>query len=264
MKHPKDWFSRLHQRNDAVNPQLFIESSTGHNGTVADASRFEHASAFSKYAELECISATVLEERLSGRLNESTQKALTTDLVEFHEHCFRLPTIQGTNLLEMEILWHLSFISLCTDFDLLERVIGRDGAQDTEVDREEVRTWADSVDARRATMHVRLIRQKLEALSIALVPALHVPRAIFFVAVCCYCAFTFSSAGETSSSPTLEFPEVNVIGHANAAPLSGRLTALETKEILCQLADTLKRLGHWGIARKFGAIVEALLRQRLI
>ena len=262
-KHPKDWFSRLHQHDDEVDPPLFVEASKDHNESVTDTSRFDHVSTFTRYAELECISATVLEERLSGRLNESTQRALAIDLVEFHKKYLRLPTRQGTSMLEMDILWHLSFISLCTDFDLLERVIGRDGPQVTNTDWEEVRTWAASLDARRATIHVRLIRQKLEALSIALVPAIHIPRAIFFVAVCCYCAFTFSSAGGTSSLSTFEFPELNLISHGHDAPSSGRLTALETKELLCQLADTLQRLGHWGVARKFGAIIEALLHQTL-
>lgn len=262
-RNPREWLSRLHQRVDTANLEL-DHDNVGSNGSVTNAERVAHVSKFTGYVQLECISTIVLEERLSGRLDGSIQQGLEDNLVDFHNQYLRLLKAQETSTLEMEILWHLSFISLCTDFDLLERVVGRDGPQASEKDREKVTVWAASPDAQRATMHVRLLRQKLDALSIGLVPAIHIPRAIFFVAVCCYCAFRFSADGVTFSSSTVDFPELILIGTESNTLSSGRLAALETKEILCHLADILQRLGHWGIARKFGAIVEALLRQILI
>jgi len=227
------------------------------------------SSRFSAYASLEGLAASVIDARLSRQLHKPMIASLQSDLISYHEQFLRQQNAYQPDYLGVSILWHLSFMSLFADFDLLERAIGRDGASLDEDDAHLIAAWAASVEAKRCVVHGLLIQKELEKLSLGAEPAIHVPRAMFLAAICWYCYSRYGTDDGTSGGlghGSLDFPEVRMLGanptlllfEANGYKL-GRPTAIEANGPLCGLTDLLQRIGHWEIARKFAAILGALI-----
>lgn len=255
---PEKWLSRLQQRN--VSRHMELSPADTENGTSElDPWDIHDVSRFTMYAQLEYMTATIVEERLAGRLDDEKYDTIAEDLVRLYTQYSKHQTKPNVDSHELDILWHLCFVSLATDFDLLERIIGRDGPQTTEADQKDVRIWAASLKAQRAVVHIRWMRQKLEALPIGAASAIHVPRAIFCAALCWFCAFRYRNTDEGGLPLAFEFPELTLLDQDRSAMSFTMPKDVETKEMLCHLANLLRRLGHWEIARKFAAIIEALL-----
>ena len=229
--------------------------------TVQSASTLVHSVStlqsysFSEYADLERILATISEKRHSDGLDDITRSKLTDVLLDFHyQHLVvRSMTVDTYGL---HILWHFCFMSLVTDFDLLEQAIGRNGQQIDTAEREKVQIWAASLYASRAKIHMQQILMRLEAFPIGLEPAIHIPRVVLAVAMSWYCCHHYMSLDQDPTLKDLAFPEQTSIGLASDAYLHRSATsALEVKDVLYRLADILRRLGHWECARKFAFIV---------
>lgn len=124
------------------------------------------------------------------------------------------------------VLWHECFMATYADLDALERWIGRDGPAATGTADQAVCAWAACPVARFCVLHALLVQKRREALPAGAEPAIHVPRAPFRSAVIVY---TFIGEGVV-----LELGQ-------------GELSLPEM------------RLGRFGIARKFAAMLEALL-----
>ena len=171
--------------------------------------------------------------------------------------------------MDMSILWHLAYMSMCADFDLLERAIGRDGPNLSSTDQLAVTNWANSNQAKRCVVHGLIIQKKLENLPLGFEPAIHVPRAMFRAGIAWFCYTRFAFRGDdqrAGASDGLDFPEFKIVGvnpglllfQANGYK-HGRPTTTETNAALSGLTDLLRRIGHWEIARRFAAILGALL-----
>ncbi|KAK5108573.1 hypothetical protein LTR62_008149 [Meristemomyces frigidus] len=261
---PQEWLISLKRcGRSAIAPQHMTEA-TGSTIDIAHVNA-KSLSSFTAYARLECLSATVIETRLAGNLDLPTQQSLVEDLLRLHQQILSPRSTKDPDPLGINILWHLSFISLLTDFDLLEQAVGRDGTQISTQVQARVTSWAASVEAKRSIFHVQLIRKKIEVLPLGPEPGVHIPRAIFLVAICWYCAYRYSNDGDNPSLTSLIFPEATLLG-VNPSTLLfeangykyGRPTPMEANEVICRIADLLRRLGHWEIARKFASILEAL------
>jgi hypothetical protein len=171
--------------------------------------------------------------------------------------------------MDMTILWHSAYMSMCADFDLLERAIGRDGGNLSSEDQLAVVTWANSSQAKRCVIHGTIIQKRLENLPLGSEPAIHVPRAMFKAGIAWYCYSRFGSRGEAQSDlgqENLDFPEFKLFGVNPAVLLfqangykHGGPSSTEINAALCGLTDLLRRIGHWEIARRFAAILGALL-----
>lgn len=262
---PQEWLRLLQQGSSAADASRHAEAvSLSRQNSWSPNTR--ELSSFNAYVRLQCISAAVAEWRHAECLEESKQQALVEDLMNFHQEHPHFNMTPNADPLGISILWHLSFISLCTDFDVLEQAIGRDGPQISSHVQEKMMSWAASPEANRSIVHMQLIRKKLETLSVGLEPAIHIPRAIFVVAICWYCAFRYALDWNTTRATTPEFPEIKLLGlnsnmllfEANGYKY-GRPTVVEANEVLCRFADFLQRLGHWEIARKFASIIGALI-----
>ncbi|KAK0262732.1 hypothetical protein LTR35_017660 [Friedmanniomyces endolithicus] len=262
---PEEWLISLKRSGrSAIAPQSMTTPGT-HAVNITHVST-KRLSSFTAYARLECLSATITETRLAGSLDLQTQQSLVEDLLSLHQQIPSPSSAQNPDPLGINILWHLTFVSLLTDFDLLEQAVGRDGPQIAAQVRVKVTSWAASLEAKRSIFHVQLIRKKIEALPLGLEPAVHIPRAIFLIAICWHCAYRYNNDNDTISLTSLTFPEAAVLGVDPSTLLfeangykHGRPTPVEVNEVICRFADLLQRLGHWEIARKFASIIDALV-----
>jgi hypothetical protein len=227
------------------------------------------SSRFTLYAALEGVAATIVETRQSGQFDMHQIEKFQETLISFYvRYLTSLSPFESDNL-GITVLWHLTFMSLCIDFDLLERAVGRDGPVLDGDDMGTIVEWAASPLAKRCIIHASLIQKKLEALSIGFEPAIHVPRAMFLAAVSWYCYTRYGPDGGPNDILThgsFNFPEMALLEvnpamllfEANGFKL-GKPAAIEASGALCGLTDLLQRIGHWEIARKFGSILGALI-----
>ena len=158
--------------------------------------------------------------------------------------------------------------------------------------------WATSLDAKRCVLHAYLLQKALGGMQFDAEPAIHVPRCLFNAAIVWYCYTRFSRAPNTSSPVShdsvcgsvleqdLIFPEIQILEKRAPNHVFGQIfqsmsvaegmgsqaqgqyqnirqrgqsaTTLEVGT-LCSLTDTLQRIGHWNIARKFAGILGNLV-----
>ena len=104
----------------------------------------------------------------------------------------------------------------------------------------------------------------MERFSLGCEPAIYVPRAIFIAVLSFYCYSKYGSNGVLAPD-RLDFPEIKAIDSSVTMLLYetnglkyGRPVAIEAHGVLCALADLLRRIGHWEIARNFASILDAL------
>ncbi|EXJ56848.1 hypothetical protein A1O7_07192 [Cladophialophora yegresii CBS 114405] len=229
-----------------------------------------NSSYFTAYTVLEGICASIVETGLNGSTQSRLDEILTT-LMSFHRHFLQESAAWEADHMDMSILWHLAFMIMFADFDLLERAIGRDGSELSAEDLHAVTLWANSDQARRCVIHGLIIQKKLENLPLGFEPAIHVPRAMFRAGIAWFCYTRFGSeqnGGQrtTATAESTEYPEFKLIGVNPALLLfqasgykHGKPTTTETNASLSGLTDLLRRIGHWEIARRFAAILGALL-----
>ena len=225
---------------------------------------------FTAYTILDGICANIVEDRLGGNLQSKLDETVHT-LRSFHRHFLQESAAWEADHMDMTILWHLAFMTMFADFDLLERAIGRDGAEFSQEDQFTIASWANSDRARRCVIHGLVIQKRLENLPLGFEPAIHVPRAMFRAGIAWFCYTRFGakqdgSHGTTSANDIPDYPEFKVVGVNPALLLFqasgykyGKPNSTETNASLSTLTDLLRRIGHWEIARRFAAILAALL-----
>ncbi|KAI1630221.1 early growth response protein [Exophiala viscosa] len=234
-----------------------------------DISSTPRNSCFTAYTILEGICVNIVECRIDGRSSLATIEEISELLTTFYGHFMQATASLTADHMDMTILWHLAYISISADFDLLERAIGREGSDLSPEDQLAVRNWANSDQAKRCVIHGSLVQKKLENLPLGSEPAIHVPRAMFRAGIAWFCYTRFgieTGVNKALAAENLEFPEFKLLGVNPALLLfqangykHGRPTAAEVNAALCGLTDLLRRIGHWEIARRFAAILGALL-----
>ncbi|KAK4941598.1 hypothetical protein LTR10_018475 [Elasticomyces elasticus] len=234
-----------------------------------DISSTPRNSFFTAYTILEGICVNIVECRMDGRSSSSTIEQISGVLTTFYGHFLQETNSWTADHMDMTTLWHLAYMSISADFDLLERAIGREGSDLSPEDQLAVTNWANSSQAKRCVIHGSLVQKKLENLPLGSEPAIHVPRAMFRAGIAWFCYTRFgveSGVNRALAAENLEFPEFKLLGVNPALLLfqangykHGRPTAAEVNAALCGLTDLLRRIGHWEIARRFAAILGALL-----
>ncbi|KAL4809153.1 hypothetical protein BDV18DRAFT_158084 [Aspergillus unguis] len=204
--------------------------------------RIPATSLYTAYAVLQSISTKVLSKRLPLAGTIHSVRQYDPALIEFHQHF-----LSAQDPFQLAILWHTVFMETLTDFNLLEKAIGRDGCKLTAFELSNVTNWAASDDASRCIMHALMILQHIQSMKITSEPAIHVPRALFWagIAILCYLRF---GMGHGTMSGDFSHPELLLV---NMEEQDYHATALRTN--LCAVIDLLEHAGHWGIARKFAA-----------
>jgi hypothetical protein len=222
---------------------------------------------FATYQVLEDIIAIIMDKRLNEQLDALAKNNIMHRLLSAHQQFFAT-SLSKSNSFDLHILWHLAFMTLYTDTDLLERAIGRDGLID-QLSAARVQRWAESLDAIRCAIHGALIIQILESLSLKHEPALHTPRATFFAGIIWYCYAVYAPPDHvaTTQDPTVpSFPEFKLLGINEQSLLfeaqgfsHGRPISPGTNGVLCGAADILRRIGHSGISKRLSSILSEII-----
>lgn len=241
------------QRQPAITSQY-----DGHVSTVEAPT---HQALMLSYAVLAGRVADICESRC-GVLDDATVEEYRKSLTSWyaaHISTIRHPSRDPSCLM---VLWHEAFMYLYVDFDLLERVLGREGPATSEDDVEHVRSWVSTAQGQRCAVHAMLIYRRLETLPINTELALHVPKALFYAGLVIYCHVKFRSVGAAFAD--VEIPELRSRDgsrFASPTPLSAPSALLLQLDssALYNVADLLRRQGHWEVSRRFAWILDALI-----
>lgn len=261
---PEDWWKSWH---DKARPEMPDRGAANKRSSQVDLFPFPSSHRFAAYAILEDYSVMAIEIAGDFEASETSRQRLQDQLLDFYQKFLKAQTVSQADHLGLTILWHMTFMSLCTDFNLLERAIGRDGSQVTPEDQARVLDWANSIRAQRCLVHASIIQKRVETMPFCVEPAIHVPRAMFRSGVAWFCHTRYGGdATNHVASQALDFPESKALG-INATRIlfeangyrQGRPKIIEASAPLCAITDLLQRIGHWEIARRFGDILGALI-----
>jgi hypothetical protein len=226
-------------------------------------------SCFTAYTVLQGLSVNVVESKTYSRTSLVRTNDLETMLMDFYTRFLRTAANWDADHMDMIIMWHSAYMSMCADFDLLERAIGREGDHLSPEDQLAVVTWANSPQAKRCVIHGTIIQKKLDNLPLGFEPAIHVPRAMFRAGIAWYCYTRYGDRCEDQGNlvqEELDFAEFKLVAVNPAGLLfqasgykHGRPNTTEINATVCGLVDMLKRIGHWEIARRFAVILGALV-----
>lgn len=213
------------------------------------------------YVQLSGYNAAIQDARCAT-LNEAVVGDFRSRLTTWYEAYFpslRYPSRDPHCLI---VLWHEAFMSLYVSFDLLERVIGREGSPMKDGDVTRIRGWAAGLEGQRCVVHAMLIYKRLQTLPISAEPAIHVPKALFYAGLVVYCYIKFRPTVEPHGD--IDIPELRAgdLGRMStqiaAEPPTATLGQFDPS-ILYNVTDLLHRQGHWELSRRFASILEALI-----
>jgi hypothetical protein len=160
------------------------------------------------------------------------------------------------------VLWHEAFMSLYVCFDLLERVVGREGPSVRDGDLTRIRRWVAGLEGQRCVVHAMLIYKRLQTLPISVEPAIHVPKALFYAGLVVYCHAKFRSPEAPHGDidiPELRSSDLARVSAQNPAePPTASIRQFDSST-LYNATDLLRRQGHWELSRRFASILEALI-----
>ncbi|KAK4072883.1 transcriptional regulator family: C2H2 zinc finger and Fungal Specific TF [Trichoderma aggressivum f. europaeum] len=203
-----------------------------------------------------------IQEARCATLNEAMIGDFHCRLTTWYEAYFpsiRYPSRDPHCLM---VLWHETFMSLYVCFDLLERVIGREGSSMRDGDLARIRDWVTRVEGQRCVIHAMLIYKRLQTLPIIAEPAIHVPKALFYAGLVVYCYAKFRP--DEAPHGDIDIPELRTsdLGRVSV-PTSAEPTTASLRQFdpstLYNVTDLLRRQGHWELSRRFSSILEALI-----
>lgn len=151
------------------------------------------------------------------------------------------------------ILFHSLFVSMYTNLNLLEKAIGRDGADTAVLIKPQVQQWAVSEDSVRSVIHCSIIQKYLEILPVEQEPAIHLPRSIFQAAIVWYSYMIFKSPVPKPLKSSYNFPELLSLG----INCNSHLRNID-KEGFIKFISLFKRLGPWRITKNYESILTTL------
>ena len=224
------------------------------------------SSNFTAYALLEGITVHIPELKSDTTISSIGIQDIEDQLNTFYPR-FLSGTLQAeSDPLQMHILWHSAFMSICADFDLLEKAVGREGPHLAPGDQFLVTKWASSEEAKRCVLHGLMVKKRVEAIALGSDPAIHVPRALFQAGIAWFCYTTFRERDNAAYNTTfnnVDLRELKLFGTHRAVLLfeaneyiNGRRGPYGPLPVLTNL---LRRLGHWEIAQRLAAILAALM-----
>lgn len=254
-------------------------------------------SRFTGYFVLQSISARVSELQRRDQLQYGSRRfqELSDTLLCWYSTFERDHYSQRDQIvddLDLLVLWYTTFMNLLTNFDKLERALGREGPNTPSVkdDIAYAIAWAASTSADRCILHAQAIQQILIEMRLSTEPAIHTAHCGFLAGIASYSAMHFrrprmrvclgsTYPPSTSHSPS-EFPEFNVRGRFtrehldSVAPIlfqnaigeqllrtvdEPRMEYHVGSDIFRQCVDALQRMGHCGHARKYADTLMALI-----
>lgn len=268
----RDWKSVYSDELKRRRPTLSDDEAHRSPPILSSPSSVYETSALTTYAALESIGSQALPRHSYTRCANASTGAIDESFAILHHRvsacCARIGNFHSAqDSFQLHALQSLIYMGGLADFNLLERVVGRDGQSLTDDEIESVSLWASSVNGKRCILHAILIKKAVEARSVMLEPALHMPRAMFWAGLALFCYIRFGATNGSLSTfqhlTTLDLPEFSSMG-VNLATLASELnfathnSVLPLKLILFSIIDFLQNTGHWRISKRFAAILSAL------
>ena len=223
-------------------------------------------SALARYSILQSLNAHILELRGSSCLSEAKNMEISSGLVALSSLVSAGPGAGFDDGFHSRTLWHLNFMSLSADFDLLERAIGRDGPP-SQTALDEMRSWATSADSQRCMFHALLLLESVEAIRFGQEPAIHVGRSLFCTGLLWTALARLSHAGlwVRSSLLTPRCIELRGYGDDIERDLSER-SGLHLPEpykkwsrLAYKCSDLLQKLSRWGLSENLAqSLIDSL------
>ena len=218
-------------------------------------SQFTEVSEFTRFTMLEGFLASIADGRsLHTELRHDTREQSVRWLSQFYDDYLKQSAVSPSSPFRLELLWHSAFLALFVDFDRLELATGREGYAPSLDHREYIQKWACSQDGRRCALHGALILRKAQEMTLGVEPAIHVPRVLYQAAMVWFAYLKFGVDNHNSPKDFPELAHLNVNCQALLFESNGfKISRPKLKEssTLNGLVDLLRRIGHWGISRKF-------------
>ncbi|KAJ5390541.1 uncharacterized protein N7496_001609 [Penicillium cataractarum] len=226
-------------------------------------------SSLTTYAALESISSQVLLRRSYEETCQTKIGDIQESFADLHHHILRYcpPNSlfrSAQEPLQLRVLQSLIYMEALADFNMLERVVGRDGLNLTTDEIASVTGWANSVNGKRCILHAIIIKRHVEERNMTLEPALHTPRAVFWAGLALFCYIRFgTSTHDFQPLTSLDFPEFSSMGIdlqtlVSEIEFPNAHVLLPLKLIFFSMIDFLQHAGHWRITKRFAAILSAL------
>jgi hypothetical protein len=258
---------------------------------------FSYQNMFNVYNGLSGIAASICECRHLDLLSPAMVNKIESDLLTWYASTPKAFKIPSEHLKQMGFpfnmlpFWHATFITLCTDLNLLELAAGREGTEIAPSTREYVLAWIASPASKRCLFHALLLQKLIIATNLGSLVAFNTPRILFSAALCWYCYMMYvpdSVVASGSSAPSFtdgilealnELPEIQLLREGadlkscNYYPVPhvldeaiGALPKLlaanpaEMKaETICMIECILRRLGTSGISLRFADIIQVFI-----
>lgn len=158
------------------------------------------------------------------------------------------------------------------DLNRMELAVGKQGPVEATLQRAYVQEWSAFGDSKRCLVHASLLQRNVEGMLFRRVVAMHVPRCLFSAAIV-WSAYLQTLTSLTNFPPGLSllvpqrFPELDLLGinfahhwHDVLGFRKGTLCAIKGST-LCTLADMLRQISYWEVARKFSKILAPLIHE---
>ena len=246
------------------------------------------SSRLTAYFALQSISVQVSELQIRGQVEYESSRFLEicSALIDWY-HIYYTSN-SAFDQLGLIILWHTVFMNLFTNFDTLERALGRDGPNTSlEENISYAVTWANSISADRCILHAQIIQDLISHTLLKVDPGLHVPHCVFQAGIACYSAMNFRRRRYSQPQPSIartlaDFPEFDLRSDGTGACEEGpvlfqnaigeqlmrtmgrpRIVWQVGGDIFRQCADSLDRMGHCGNSRRFAITLMALINPEI-
>ncbi|PWW73007.1 hypothetical protein C7212DRAFT_359756 [Tuber magnatum] len=255
--------------SDRIFPSWPVASPCPMIVSVSPVVTADYTCMYTLYISLLSINAAACDAQSLGKLrSQETFSSLSAALMQWHryyQNALKLsPNGSPPCTFSLMALWHAVFLYLLVDINKLELAIGRDVNNPPSSAQEEVAyamKWASTPSAKRAVVHGALLQKQLAVGPLDAEPAIHVPRALFHTGVVWYCWTKFAPRVDDGRNMEREWDEMEMLAVDTEKILStvGSGRRVIEKANLCVLTDILRRVGHWGVARRFARILGELV-----
>ena len=212
----------------------------------------------SLYALLGGMSVMIFEARLAKAVDEAMTATFTEQLSCFRK-CYLNAQSRPYRIVDLQILWHITFMELSTDFTCLELPLSREAFEPPSSLDKLMLTWKRPEDMIRCLIHGESIMRVLEAQPFTRRLGLNTLRSLFLTGVAWFSAARLlSNLDSEMISRVLNYPEMKYLdtgSKAFAARLAvdniGKSKISDLDGLLFRAIEQLQIYGAWLSARKY-------------
>lgn len=141
-------------------------------------------SCLTAYSRLGSIGAAICEAHVNHTMTTERIHRLEKRLQDLYVDFLESPAESPSDVMGLKLLWHASFISLCTDPQVLNKALIEDVSQLDDRRQRYVREWSSSTAGQGSVLHALVIKQIMIKWPILQEPPLHFPQVVFLAGSC--------------------------------------------------------------------------------